>query len=68
LVYFLLHYFSSLLFDFAKPQVGIIYQIKSENPLFLGLLLAFLVDLQEIFLRGYVQPLWRKYASGAFNF
>ncbi|MBN1463338.1 MAG: CPBP family intramembrane metalloprotease [Paludibacteraceae bacterium] len=56
-VFYLGDYFSSLLFDFAKPQVGSIYQMKEgENPLFLGLLLAFLVGpAEEIFWRGYVQ-------------
>lgn len=56
-IFYLGDYFSSLLFDFAKPQVGSIYQMKEgENPLFLGLLLAFLVGpAEEIFWRGYVQ-------------
>jgi membrane protease YdiL (CAAX protease family) len=56
-VFYLGNFFSSLLFDFAKEQVGNIYQMKEgENPLFLSLLLVFLVGpAEEIFWRGYVQ-------------
>jgi len=50
-------FFSSLLFDFAKEQVGNIYQLKEgENPLILSLLLVLLVGpAEEIFWRGYIQ-------------
>ncbi len=56
-VFYLGDFFSSLMFDFAKEQVGNIYQMKEgENPLFLSLLLVFLVGpAEEIFWRGYVQ-------------
>lgn len=56
-VFYFGDFFSSLLFDFAKEQVGNIYQMKEgENPLFLSLLLVFLVGpAEEIFWRGYVQ-------------
>ncbi|MCE5330586.1 MAG: CPBP family intramembrane metalloprotease [Bacteroidales bacterium] len=56
-VFYLGDFFSSLLFDFAKEQVGNIYQLKEgENPLFLSLLLVLLVGpAEEIFWRGYVQ-------------
>lgn len=56
-VFFLGDYFSTMLFDFAKLQVGNIYQMKDgENPLFLGILLVFLVGpAEEIFWRGFVQ-------------
>jgi membrane protease YdiL (CAAX protease family) len=50
-------FFSKLLFDFAKDQVGQIYMMKEgENPLLLSLLLIFLIGpAEEIFWRGYVQ-------------
>ncbi len=56
-VFYLGDFFSSLLFDFAKEQVGNIYQLKEgENPLFLSLLLVLLVGpAEEIFWRGYIQ-------------
>lgn len=56
-VFFLGNFFSSLLFDFAKDQVGNIYQMKKgENPIFLILLLAILIGpAEEIFWRGFIQ-------------
>lgn len=56
-VFVLGDFFSSLLFDFAKEQVGSIYQMKEgENPLYLSLLLIVLVGpAEEIFWRGFVQ-------------
>ncbi|MDD3160359.1 MAG: type II CAAX endopeptidase family protein [Bacteroidales bacterium] len=56
-VFFLGNFFSTLLFDFAKEQVGTIYQMKEgENPLFLVLLLAILIGpAEEIFWRGFIQ-------------
>ncbi|MGB4577111.1 MAG: type II CAAX endopeptidase family protein [Paludibacter sp.] len=56
-VFYLGDFFSSLLFDFAKEQVGNIYQLKEgENPLILSLLLVLLVGpAEEIFWRGYIQ-------------
>ncbi|MBP9016708.1 MAG: CPBP family intramembrane metalloprotease [Paludibacteraceae bacterium] len=56
-VFFLGDFFSKLLFDFAKDQVGQIYMMKEgENPLLLSLLLIFLIGpAEEIFWRGYVQ-------------
>jgi len=56
-VFFLGDFFSKLLFDFAKDQVGQIYMMKEgENPLFLSLLLILLIGpAEEIFWRGYVQ-------------
>jgi membrane protease YdiL (CAAX protease family) len=65
-VFFLGDYFSTMLFDFAKLQVGNIYQMKDgENPLFLGLLLVFLVGpAEEIFWRGFVQnSIGKKYGE-----
>jgi len=56
-VFFLGDFFSKLLFDFAKDQVGQVYMMKEgENPLLLSLLLIFLIGpAEEIFWRGYVQ-------------
>ncbi len=56
-VFYVGNYLSTVLFDFAKPQIGSIYQMKEgENPLFLGLLLLFLIGpAEEIFWRGFVQ-------------
>lgn len=50
-------YLSSLMFDFARQQVGSIYQLrKGESSVLLGLLLALLIGpAEEIFWRGYVQ-------------
>ena len=49
--------FSQLLFDFARPQVDIIYGMKEgESPWLLTALLLFLIGpAEEIFWRGYVQ-------------
>ncbi|MDR3193904.1 MAG: CPBP family intramembrane metalloprotease [Tannerella sp.] len=58
--------FSSLLFDFARPQVNLIYRMKEgESPLLLALLLLLLIGpAEEIFWRGYVQRvLIRKYGE-----
>ncbi len=48
---------SSLMFDFARPQVNMIYGMKEgENPLVLTLLMLFIIGpAEEIFWRGYVQ-------------
>lgn len=56
-VFFLGNFFSSMLFDFAKGQVGSIYSMKEgQNTLYLGLLLAFIIGpAEEIFWRGFVQ-------------
>ncbi|GHU70485.1 abortive infection protein [Bacteroidia bacterium] len=56
-VFYLGDYFSSLWFDFAKPQVSSIYSLKDgENPIVLIALLLFLVGpAEELFWRGFVQ-------------
>lgn len=56
-VFFLGNYLSTNWFDFAKPQIGNIYEMKDGNNLFLvGTLLLFLIGpAEEIFWRGYVQ-------------
>lgn len=48
---------SSLMFDFARPQVNMIYGMKEgENPLVLTLLMLFIIGpAEEIFWRGYIQ-------------
>ena len=48
---------SSLMFDFARPQVDTIYGMKDgENPWILSLLLLFIIGpAEEIFWRGYLQ-------------
>ena len=48
---------SSLMFDFARPQVDMIYGMKAgENPLMLTLLMLFIIGpAEEIFWRGYIQ-------------
>lgn len=48
---------SSWLFDFARPQVNLIYGMKSgESPWLLSLLLLLLIGpAEEVFWRGYVQ-------------
>ena len=48
---------SSMMFDFASPQVDMIYGMKEgENPLILTLLMLFIIGpAEEIFWRGYVQ-------------
>lgn len=48
---------SNLLFDFARPQVESIYQMKQDNaPWLIGLLLLCIIGpAEELFWRGYVQ-------------
>ena len=48
---------SSLLFDFARPQVNLIYGMKEgENPLVLTFLMLFIIGpAEEIFWRGFIQ-------------
>jgi membrane protease YdiL (CAAX protease family) len=48
---------SQLMFNFARPQVDIIYGMKDgESPLLLTLLMLFLIGpAEEIFWRGYIQ-------------
>lgn len=48
---------SSWLFDFARPQVNLIYGMKEgESPWLLSVLMLFLIGpAEEIFWRGYVQ-------------
>lgn len=48
---------SSWLFDFARPQVNLIYGMKEgESPWLLSILMLFLIGpAEEIFWRGYVQ-------------
>lgn len=48
---------SQLLFNFARPQVDLIYGMKTgESPLLLTILMLFLIGpAEEIFWRGYVQ-------------
>ena len=48
---------SSLMFDFARPQVNLNYGMKDgENPWVLSLLLLFIIGpAEEIFWRGYLQ-------------
>ena len=48
---------SAWLFDFARPQVELIYGMKTgENPWLLSILLLILIGpAEEIFWRGYVQ-------------
>ena len=56
-VFWLGEYFSTLLFDFARPQVDNIYGMKEgENPLVLTVLMLFIIGpAEEIFWRGYIQ-------------
>lgn len=56
-VFWLGEFFSTLLFDFARPQVDAIYGIKEgESPLVLTLLMLFIIGpAEEIFWRGYIQ-------------
>jgi membrane protease YdiL (CAAX protease family) len=59
-IFYIGDFVSSQLFDFAKPQVSNIYEMKTgENTIFLSLLLLFLVGpAEEIFWRGFVQKTW----------
>lgn len=52
---------SSWLFDFARPQVELIYGMKTgENPWLLSILLLILIGpAEEIFWRGYVRMHYR---------
>ena len=56
-VFWLGEFLSTLLFDFARPQVDAIYGIKEgESPLVLTLLMLFIIGpAEEIFWRGYIQ-------------
>lgn len=56
-IFYIGDFVSSQIFDFAKPQVQNIYQMKSgESQIFLSLLLLFLVGpAEEIFWRGFIQ-------------
>lgn len=53
---------STCLFDFARPQVNLIYGMKEgESPWLLSCLLLFLIGpAEEIFWRGYVQETFSK--------
>lgn len=61
---------SQLLFDFARPQVEDIYNIKGTlSPTLLALLLLFVIGpAEEIFWRGYVQRTLSKFRSPLFAF
>ena len=61
---------SQLLFDFARPQVEDIYNIKGTlSPTLLALLLLFVLGpAEEIFWRGYVQRTLSKFRSPLFAF
>ena len=54
---------SSLMFDFARPQVNLIYGMKEgENPVILTLLMLFIIGpAEEIFWRGFVQNKFSKH-------
>ena len=56
-VFWLGEYLSTLMFDFARPQVDSIYGMKEgENPVVLTLLMLFIIGpAEEIFWRGYLQ-------------
>lgn len=56
-VFWLGDFFSSLMFDFARPQVDSIYGMKAgENPWVLTVLLLLIIGpAEEIFWRGYIQ-------------
>lgn len=56
-VFWLGEFFSTLLFDFARPQVDMIYGMKEgENPVVLTLLMLLIIGpAEEIFWRGYIQ-------------
>ena len=53
---------SSLMFDFARPQVNLIYGMKEgENPWVLTFLMLFIIGpAEEIFWRAYVQKTFSK--------
>ena len=56
-VFWLGEFFSTLLFDFARPQVDMIYGMKEgENPVVLTMLMLLIIGpAEEIFWRGYIQ-------------
>ena len=56
-VFWLGESFSTLIFDFARPQVDMIYGMKEgENPVVLTLLMLLIIGpAEEIFWRGYIQ-------------
>lgn len=56
---------SQWLFDFARPQVDLIYNMKGGlSPILLALLLLFIIGpAEEIFWRGYAQRTLSKYRS-----
>ena len=56
-VFWLGEYLSTLMFDFARPQVDMIYGMKEgENPLVLTLLMLLIIGpAEEIFWRGLIQ-------------
>ena len=56
-VFWLGEFFSTILFDFARPQVDMIYGMKEgENPWVLtALMLSIIGPAEEIFWRGYLQ-------------
>lgn len=56
-VFWLGEFFSTLLFDFARPQVDVIYGMKEgENPWVLTALMLFIIGpAEEIFWRAYLQ-------------
>lgn len=56
-IFWLGEFFSTLLFDFARPQVDSIYGMKEgENPWILSLLMLLIIGpAEEIFWRGYIQ-------------
>ena len=57
---------SQLLFDFARPQVDMIYGIKDgASPTLIGLLLLFIIGPgEEIFWRGYIQERFCRHFVG----
>lgn len=57
LIFYLGDFISKRLFDFARTQVNLIYENKSQaNPVVIGLLLFFIIGpAEEIFWRGFVQ-------------
>lgn len=56
-IFWLGEFFSTMLFDFARPQVDSIYGMKEgENPWILTFLMIFIIGpAEEIFWRGYIQ-------------
>lgn len=56
-IFWIGEYLSTLLFDFARPQVDLIYGMKDgENPIVLTMLMLLIIGpAEEIFWRGYIQ-------------